>query len=54
MDSLRVDEWERTIDVNVKDVLHGIAACLPRMQAQRRGYIVHIASSGRQMSRSTR
>ena len=30
---LKVDEWDRTIDVNIKGVLYGIAAVLPRMQA---------------------
>jgi NADP-dependent 3-hydroxy acid dehydrogenase YdfG len=46
LDALRVEEWERTLDVNVKGVLYGIAACLPRMRAQRRGHIVNIASIG--------
>jgi NADP-dependent 3-hydroxy acid dehydrogenase YdfG len=46
LEALRVEEWERTLDVNVKGVLYGIAACLPRMQAQRRGHIVNIASIG--------
>lgn len=46
MSVLRVDEWMQTIDVNVKGVLYGIAACLPRMKAQGSGHIVHIASIG--------
>jgi NADP-dependent 3-hydroxy acid dehydrogenase YdfG len=46
LDALRVEEWERTLDVNVKGVLYGIAACLPRMQAQRCGHIVNLASIG--------
>jgi NADP-dependent 3-hydroxy acid dehydrogenase YdfG len=46
LDALCVQEWERTLDVNVKGVLYGIAACLPRMRAQRRGHIVNIASIG--------
>ncbi len=29
-DSLKVDEWDRMIDVNIRGVLHGIAAALPR------------------------
>ena len=41
---LKVDEWDRTIDVNIKGVLYGIAAVLPRMQAQGSGHIVNIAS----------
>ena len=41
---LKVDEWSRMIDVNIKGVLHGIAAVLPTMQTQRSGHIINIAS----------
>ncbi|MFB9276225.1 SDR family oxidoreductase [Cohnella cellulosilytica] len=41
---LRVDEWERMIDVNVKGVLYGIAAVLPVMRDQRSGHIVNVSS----------
>lgn len=34
------------IDVNIRGVLHGIAAVLPLMQAQRSGQLVNIASIG--------
>ncbi|WP_275466552.1 SDR family oxidoreductase [Streptomyces noursei] len=44
LDALRVDEWNRMIDVNLRGVLHGIAAVLPHMQAQRSGHIVNISS----------
>ncbi|MFD9408734.1 SDR family oxidoreductase [Streptomyces sp. NPDC059989] len=44
--ALRVDEWDRTIDVNVRGVLHGIAAALPAMRAQGGGHFVNIASVG--------
>ncbi|VTU41136.1 putative oxidoreductase [Variovorax sp. PBS-H4] len=44
MAKLKVDEWDRTIDVNIKGVLYGIAAVLPRMQAQGSGHIVNVAS----------
>jgi NADP-dependent 3-hydroxy acid dehydrogenase YdfG/AcrR family transcriptional regulator len=44
IDKLKVDEWDRTIDVNIKGVLYGIAAVLPRMQAQGSGHIVNVAS----------
>lgn len=44
--SLRLDEWERMIDVNVKGVLWGIAAVLPAMNRQGFGQIVNIASIG--------
>jgi NADP-dependent 3-hydroxy acid dehydrogenase YdfG len=30
---LKIDEWNRMIDVNVRGVLHGIAAVLPEMRA---------------------
>ncbi|MFJ6573441.1 SDR family oxidoreductase [Streptomyces sp. NPDC091292] len=44
LDALRVDEWDRMIDVNLRGVLHGIAAVLPIMGAQREGHIVNISS----------
>ncbi|QES51828.1 oxidoreductase [Streptomyces venezuelae] len=44
--ALRVDEWDRTIDVNVRGVLHGIATALPVMRAQGGGQFVNIASVG--------
>ena len=44
LDALRIDEWNRMIDVNLRGVLHGIAAVLPIMQAQRAGHIVNISS----------
>lgn len=30
--ALKVDEWNQMIDVNMRGVLHGIAAVLPMMQ----------------------
>ncbi|MEU8977299.1 SDR family oxidoreductase [Streptomyces sp. NPDC048309] len=44
LDALDVDAWNRMIDVNLRGVLHGIAAVLPVMRAQRSGHIVNIAS----------
>ncbi|KQQ36141.1 oxidoreductase [Duganella sp. Leaf126] len=44
--SLKVDEWDRMIDVNIRGVLHGIAAVLPAMQAQGVGQVINIASIG--------
>lgn len=44
--ALRVEEWDRMIDVNVKGVLNGIAAVLPRFLAEGRGHVVNVASLG--------
>jgi NADP-dependent 3-hydroxy acid dehydrogenase YdfG len=41
---LKVDEWERMIDINIKGVLYGIAAALPHMQRQKSGHIINISS----------
>ncbi|UJL39466.1 SDR family oxidoreductase [Pantoea agglomerans] len=46
MASLRVEEWEQMIDVNIKGVLYGIASVLPTMLAYQRGHIINIASIG--------
>lgn len=43
--ALKVDEWDQMIDVNIRGVLHGIAAALPIMEAQGYGQIVNIAST---------
>lgn len=44
LDRLKVDEWNRTIDVNIKGVLYGIAAALPYMQQQKAGHIINVSS----------
>lgn len=44
MNKLKVDEWSRMIDVNIKGVLHGIAAVLPHMEERNEGHIINIAS----------
>ncbi len=41
---LKVDEWDRMIDVNIKGVLHCIAATLPSMLEQGSGHIVNVSS----------
>lgn len=45
LDDLRVEEWDHMIDVNVKGVLHGIAAALPVFRAQGGGHFVTTAST---------
>ncbi|MFG2161093.1 SDR family oxidoreductase [Streptomyces olivaceus] len=44
--ALKVDEWDRMIDVNVRGVLYGIAAVLPVMGRQGGGHVVNVASVG--------
>lgn len=46
MASMKVEEWERMIDVNIKGVLYGIAAVLPEMAERGSGHVVNIASVG--------
>lgn len=46
MASMKVDEWDRMVDVNIKGVLNGIAAVLPGMLAQGSGHVINIASIG--------
>jgi NADP-dependent 3-hydroxy acid dehydrogenase YdfG len=46
LESLKVDEWEQMIDVNIKGVLYGIAEALPIMQGQGSGHIVNLSSIG--------
>ncbi|MCT2418006.1 SDR family oxidoreductase [Pantoea sp. XY16] len=46
MASLRVEEWDQMVDVNIKGVLYGIAAVLPTMLGHQRGHIINIASIG--------
>lgn len=46
LEALRIDEWNRMIDVNIRGVLHGIAAALPIMRKQRSGQFVNMASIG--------
>lgn len=44
--AIKIDEWDRMIDVNIRGVLHGIAAVLPTMQSQGNGQIINISSIG--------
>lgn len=42
--NLHEDEWEQTIDVNIKGVMNSISAVLPAMMEQKDGHIVNISS----------
>lgn len=44
LDKLKIDEWDRMIDVNLKGLLYCIAGALPVMKAQQSGHIVNISS----------
>ncbi|MCV3243241.1 SDR family oxidoreductase [Mesorhizobium sp. ZC-5] len=46
LNALKVDEWDQMIDVNIRGVLHGIAAVLPIMEEQGSGHVINIASIG--------
>lgn len=44
LEDLRVEDWERMVDVNVKGVLYGLAAALPPMIEAGGGHIVNVGS----------
>jgi NADP-dependent 3-hydroxy acid dehydrogenase YdfG len=44
LERLKIDEWNRLIDVNIKGVLYGIAAALPYMKQQKAGHIMNVSS----------
>ena len=44
LEQLKIDEWDRMIDVNIKGVLYGIAAALPHMQRQKAGHFINVSS----------
>lgn len=44
--ALKLDEWDRMIDVNIRGVLNGVAAALPGFVAQGSGQFVNVASLG--------
>ncbi|MGB3760398.1 MAG: SDR family oxidoreductase [Rivularia sp. (in: cyanobacteria)] len=46
MNALKVEEWDKMIDVNIHGVLNGIAAGLPIMEAQGGGQFINTASIG--------
>ena len=42
--NLKVDEWEKMVDVNIKGVLYCTAAAIPHLLKQNSGHIVNISS----------
>ena len=42
--SLKIDEWDRMIDVNIKGVMYCTAAVVPTMVEKKSGHIVNISS----------
>src|SRR6201992_859986 len=44
LEKLRIEEWDRMIDVNLKGVLYGIAAALPYMKEQKSGHFINVSS----------
>src|SRR3990172_6280996 len=42
--SLKIDEWDQMIDVNIKGVLYCTAAVIPHMYAKKSGHIINISS----------
>lgn len=44
LERLKIDDWDRMIDVNLKGTLYGIAAVLPQMKAQKSGHVINVSS----------
>lgn len=44
LERLKIDDWDRMIDVNLKGVLYGIAAALPYMKKQKAGHVINVSS----------
>jgi len=44
LERLKIGDWDRMIDVNIKGVLYGIAAALPYMKQQKAGHIINVSS----------
>ncbi len=45
LEAFKIDEWNRMIDVNIRGVLHGIAAALPIFKQQQSGQFVNLSST---------
>lgn len=46
INAYKVDEWHKMVDVNIKGVLHGIAAALPVFEEKDSGQFINITSVG--------
>lgn len=44
MSELKVDDWMKMVDINIKGVLNGMAAVLPEFLAQKSGHIIVTSS----------
>ena len=46
LEALKITEWNRMIDVNIRGVLHGIAAVLPHFHERKGGHVINVSSIG--------
>lgn len=44
LSALKTDEWNQTVDVNIKGVLNGIAGVLPTFVSQKSGHVITTSS----------
>lgn len=46
LEELKFGDWNQMIDVNIRGVLHGIAAVLPHFQERNGGHVINMSSIG--------
>lgn len=44
LSALKTDEWNQTLDINIKGVLNGVAAVLPTFISQKSGHVITTSS----------
>ncbi len=44
LERVKIADWDRMIDVNLRGVLYGIAAALPHMTRQKSGHVINVSS----------
>ncbi len=44
-DEISIEDWRWAVDINLWGVIYGCQAAVPKMRAQRRGYILNVASA---------